>query len=786
MEDRTFHIDMPPRMPAAMTGQDILSPLPSPRMTYIVGEKAPAMSPLDAFAAQGRLLAKRLDEESRKLGRPVSRLPHTAVVDTLGKRTKPFTPKLLTPTRSPSRGSNTHEEYGGSRPEIENPGLRPQSVHPRLSNITPDERSSFTSTFPLPILTNTVGFTPLDFKLPTTQSDYFGALRSPSPEAIVPQRQSIDAESHSSHDRSQGSSYDSIGRRGELHRDLSVQSSQSSRSQYSFNQHHSLLAPNPPFARRTASIRSVESNDDSPANASNLPLPCQRRVSSSSSRSGARSPISPVLPQLKRTPSQVSELSVDGSRYTHKFSRPISRAEIAPLSPVPLNDSQLRPREESLASPLSTASAWEPATPSSFAFTDLDRSFEYQDSAVADTEASYTHSTFSLPRGRMVGRDSLPLEVMMPSLELATQPRRPKTETRETAPANLWLPRVSSADKEAKQLKTPERVLPSSKPAKLQQMPAIPAIPDLNHRKSMTSMSSGSTIKASSPDKKRSTELTAEDHLAKGIACHEKGSLNESTYHLRIAAKQNLPTAMLLYALACRHGWGMRPNPSEAIQWLRKAMDCASIELAQEEDPAAVPSAGAQARKTRKAQFALSVYELGVSHMNGWGIEQDKALALRCFEIASSWGDADAMAEAGFCYTQGVGCKKDLKKAAKYYRGAEAKGMSMVGNSWYVELILTGIMENIPHQLAIGSTSLNTPMMATTIEQAEATRRTRKVARRSAISREQDPSLDGRSQCIHRWGSLCPPRNRGSSQLISNVYTLEKASFLFWRNGSGA
>ncbi|RXG47850.1 hypothetical protein VDGE_04255 [Verticillium dahliae] len=87
-------------------------------------------------------------------------------------------------------------------------------------------------------------------------------------------------------------------------------------------------------------------------------------------------------------------------------------------------------------------------------------------------------------------------------------------------------------------------------------------------------------------------------------------------------------------------------------------------------------------RKTRKAQFALAVYELGVSHMNGWGIEQDKVLALRCFEIAGSWGDLDALAEAGYCYAQGVGCKKDLKKAAKFYREAESKGMSMVGNSW--------------------------------------------------------------------------------------------------------
>jgi TPR repeat protein len=125
----------------------------------------------------------------------------------------------------------------------------------------------------------------------------------------------------------------------------------------------------------------------------------------------------------------------------------------------------------------------------------------------------------------------------------------------------------------------------------------------------------------------------------------------------------------------------MRPNQQEGVQWLRKAADCASLEIAIDEETNSKP-ADILEKKTKRAQFALSIYELGVSHMNGWGIEQDKTLALRCFEIAANWGDADAMAEAGFCYAQGQGCKKDLKKAAKYYRMAEAKGMSMVGNSW--------------------------------------------------------------------------------------------------------
>lgn len=133
------------------------------------------------------------------------------------------------------------------------------------------------------------------------------------------------------------------------------------------------------------------------------------------------------------------------------------------------------------------------------------------------------------------------------------------------------------------------------------------------------------------------SEMSAEEHLAKGIECHENGSLKESTYHLRYAARLNDPTAMLLYALACRHGWGMRANQKEAVDWLRKAAEYASVEIADDEDQVKEGKhVDVIERRTRKAQFALSIYELGVSHMNGWGIEQDRSLALRCFEIAGS------------------------------------------------------------------------------------------------------------------------------------------------------
>jgi TPR repeat protein len=203
-------------------------------------------------------------------------------------------------------------------------------------------------------------------------------------------------------------------------------------------------------------------------------------------------------------------------------------------------------------------------------------------------------------------------------------------------------------------------------------------------------ISDASTIKARMARSKQSHEITPEMHLSKGVECHEVGSLQESTYHFRLAAKAGLSDAMLLYALACRHGWGMRPNPAEAVSWLQKAVDSAQLEVAEDEATASQGKAlDAIDRAKHRAQFALGVYELGMSYMKGWGVQQDKPLALRCFEVAGSWGDADALSEAGFCYTEGIGCKKDMKKAAKFYRMAEAKGMSMAGNSWYVCISLT-------------------------------------------------------------------------------------------------
>lgn len=627
------------------------------------------MSPLDMFAAQSRALAKKLEDE-RKNDRRVSRLPPLAVAEGIGRKPEihggPSTsPWSATTGGSPQRerdvGSSPDDAWGNKR-EIENPAFRPKSYYPRLSKVSATPESDSPRAFGA--MGEDVFPTPMEVP---ASPDYFGSRQTRSPEPFAPVRPSMESISqHSSHTSSTRpkKSLDSVNHTTELVRGLSIESTSSRVSQYS----RSLQPPNPPYARHAPSLQSASSDDESSS------FSQQRKLSSSSNMSLPLSPQFAYSEAHNRSTSQLSEYSVNSNRLSRpafNFSRPLSRAS------RPSIDSPTRMSMESHTRPYGQDDVQTPIS--------ADHTFPADSESFREGEMSegnsYVYSKFSLPRGRMLGRDSLPPDPKTANFEL-DQSKRDRNNNPANPKQNLPALKVP--------LPTPPSSVDSDRPrVSTDGVPLRPpamAASKVNQRHSMTSMNtmntqdSGSTIKAK--QRPSSTELTAEDHLTKGIACHEAGSLNESTYHFRLAARQNNPTAMLMYALACRHGWGMRKNPTEGVTWLRKAMDCASIEMSLDEEKGR--KGDIEGRKKRRAQFALSVYELGVSHMNGWGIEQDKFLALRCFEIASSWGDADAMAEAGFCFAQGVGCKKDLKKAAKYYREAESKGMSMVGQSWYV------------------------------------------------------------------------------------------------------
>ncbi|TVY80334.1 Mitosis inhibitor nif1 [Lachnellula suecica] len=687
MANRPNFIDLRSQSHGPMgTGLPSPRPLPSPRL-HIAGDVPPELSPLDAFAAQSRRLAKQL-EQSMNGERRMSRLPPLTIASSLREGRPAYFRSASAEAASGTAASPTTNSPNVGI-EVEAPVNRPISVYPLVSGAQPSLPPE-----PSPRLDPEEQFRG---RRPASQSGgpgYFGARTEQSPPALEREQRPPGTENSPPSTVQPRPSAEYKRQRDQPPRRLNDVSlgmgGYDSRA---------LAPPRSPFAQRTPSPRSMsnESSDEDGINSNpSHALSSHRKLSSSSGLS--TSPISPTIHSIHRSPSISSEISIGGTRLPRpafNFSRPLSRAS---ASGIPVDIPSRQASSDSQPSfILADDTAHTPVSMHSEGFPDT--------SSEIGAAPSYLYSRFSLPRGKMLQRNSLIFQENLPQAQFSWEQPVPFSNVQAfhggAPPSPPSRPSTSSVRPEPSQLRPsldPGR--PSFDPSRPSLDPGRPSLdpsrPSLDpgrqsgergrsvDRAQSPSVASSGTIKAKSQHSLApSAECSAEEHVSKAIEYHEAGALTKSTYHLRLAARQNHPTGMLLYALACRHGWGMRPNQREGVTWLRRAVDSASLEVADDEDSLKDgKTVDILERKTRKAQFALGVYELGVSHMNGWGIEQDKSLALRCFEIAGSWGDADALAEAGFCYAQGLGCKKDLKKSARLYRQAESKGISMVGNSW--------------------------------------------------------------------------------------------------------
>ncbi|KAI0880414.1 uncharacterized protein GGS22DRAFT_85721 [Annulohypoxylon maeteangense] len=699
MANRPNFIDLRANSSTSVASSAVSRPLRSPRL-HVAGEVPPALSPLDAFAAQSRLLAKQL-EESAKTGRRMSRLPPLTTESPLVVQGRSDYFRSMSYDSSEDQPETPQQQNTGLglTTEVESPTERPVSMHPRMSRIPPTPDQSVPLP-PNPFIENSRG---RQLEKLDEDGGFFGARREQSP-----------------------SDLESIGDRGTEHKliehDRDAREISPTRGRFppspekltKISSHESvgLVPPRALFPKRSSSIMSapLEGNNDEILSASFHSQP-GRKLSSGSAFSGPG--LASPIAHYQRSPSISSEASAPLPRPSFNFSRPLSRSGTPGLEPP----SRQASSDSQPSFVLADETAHTPVSMHSEAFLDDD----------GRGAPSYIYSKYSLPRGKSLQRNSAIFRDNEPSASFVweqpitapsnvqTFPRSgqapPSPPTRPTSSSSRAQDGTHNADSlltrpsvERSKLSnemsldgrqpSPDPSRPStggSRPSEDAPRGRTLTSPLHDQSRGRTPMSVSTSDSASTirPPKSQhshaptASEISAEEHLAKGIKCHEEGSVKESTYHLRLAARAGDPTGMLLYALACRHGWGMRPNQREGVEWLRKAADVVSAEIAEDEDHVKEgKSVDFMDRKTRKAQFALSIYELGVSHMNGWGIEQDKALALRCFEIAGSWGDVDALAEAGFCYAKGVGCKKDLKKSAKFYRMAEAKGMSMPGNSW--------------------------------------------------------------------------------------------------------
>jgi hypothetical protein len=617
MATRPAFIDILPQ-PHGSSGPGLPSPRPltSPRL-HVAGDVPPELSPLDAFAAQSRLLSKQL-EGSVGGGRRMSRLPPLTIASSFSAARTGFFRSISAddsiqtkPQQSQSPGIETELDVSPSRP---------LSIHPLVSGM-PHSRAGLPSPR-LPFQDEEEQFRG---RRPAIPRSDFGARvdQSPSPleQNIGTHHPEISRSSPPGRNAKAISHHRRSGQTVPVSHDCDTRTAVPSRS---------------PFTQKTPIIRSasVDSEVDHPSESREF------STSSLSTSPIARFPQQPI-PRSSSVHSDISTVRNRLSRPTFNFSRPLSRAGEPPVTDI-------SPQQSSSDTQPSIPSTDNIHTPLSLPSEDIPEASNTQPAA-----PSYVYSKFSLPRGKVpkndpenfqgtltkseFGRDQSTTDhggTQFFTVEMVETPSSPSSR-----PFTSSLDQISSMttrEFSTSVLGRHSEDQSNSENDRDNNQSRYPTNAHVDHAPLPSSPSaSGRAIKAPSQHSKVPTDCSVEEHVTKGIECHERGSLKESTYHLRIAARQNHPTGMLLYALACRHGWGMRPNQREGVQWLRKAAESAFSEVAGDEN---LLKDGHRVnfleQKTRKAQFALSIYELGVSHMNGWGIEQDKVLALRCFEIA--------------------------------------------------------------------------------------------------------------------------------------------------------
>ena len=599
----------------------------SPRQ-HIAGEAPPELSPLDAFALQSRLLARQLGESNPRTGRRMSRLPPLdASSPLIVQARRDYFRSLSNDSASSDRSirGEQHSDGLGLKTEVEDAfgDDRPVSVHPRMSGIPAPPPVA--DDVPVPELPPNLVFdkAPTDDKDETETPDFSSRFEgSPTPmdePAPVVEAISTDDAVHIPPSQVATATSPTLS-----NNTPEISSAEQFQGHGEAQDSPGLAPPRPPFQKRPSSsiASSFETTDEegtTPMTSSFNSLPL-RKMSSGSQTSGLHP--SPGPAHSKQSPSIGSEHSAVPRPFN--FSRPISRVGTpGPESPYmkAAHDSYfpLVEADESAVTPRSVNSD----------------SHENEGTPGAQ---SYIYSKFTLPRGKAVRPSLQPGDQVLNMWHQANSPsmlrgappsppvRSPSSSSRDVATEfNM----VGTSPDQANDVgpapqPSPNPSIPSIEEGRpSEDAPRGRTMTSRNHEEaraktaqSTSTQDSSSTVKPTHKPTITPTsilEMSAEEHLAKGIECHENGSLSKSTYHLRLAARQHNPTAMLLYALACRHGWGMRVNEKEGVEWLRKAAEYASL---------------------RKAQFALSIYELGVSHMNGWGIEQDRGLALRCFEIA--------------------------------------------------------------------------------------------------------------------------------------------------------
>ncbi|KAG0656004.1 hypothetical protein C6P45_002813 [Maudiozyma exigua] len=182
-------------------------------------------------------------------------------------------------------------------------------------------------------------------------------------------------------------------------------------------------------------------------------------------------------------------------------------------------------------------------------------------------------------------------------------------------------------------------------------------------------------------------EIQNTNHLiTSAINMRIEGKLEASATKLKKACESGNKTAYLLYGLALRHGCGIPEDQKSSLLYIKKAT---GIESFDEEvfhcdiDPLELEANNSIPSKLEEP-LVPALHECGISFLKGYGGEEvDEFKGLKFLEKAASLNHVDSMCLCGIIWSQKSDTrKKDLSKAAAWFRLADKRGANLIGSDW--------------------------------------------------------------------------------------------------------
>lgn len=183
-----------------------------------------------------------------------------------------------------------------------------------------------------------------------------------------------------------------------------------------------------------------------------------------------------------------------------------------------------------------------------------------------------------------------------------------------------------------------------------------------------------------------SIKLSPDHQIKTAIRMRNVGQLEESAKRLRKACLANDKTAFLLYGLALRHGCGVPKDYKDSFRYIKAATGVLSeVEdvLNCEIDPFELELKDSMP-KVVPEPTAPALYECGIAYLKGYGPDQrNETFGLKYVEKAASLGHIDSMCLSATIWSKKSETrKKDVARAAAWFRLAEKRGANLIGSQW--------------------------------------------------------------------------------------------------------